>query len=75
LYINISYFKWHCAPEYLNDTFQFAVNSHFSLRSGKNKSLRQSNTEFYRTCYMYNRSKRCNSLPVSIRDVTSTSVF
>jgi len=29
------------APAYLNDMFQFALNSHYSLRSGNNKSLRQ----------------------------------
>ena len=40
------------APEYLNGIFQFALNSHYSLRSGYNSSLRQlkPNTEFYRTC-------------------------
>ena len=58
------------APEYLNDMLQFALNSHYSLRSGKNKSLRQlkPNTEFYRTCFMYNGCKLWNSLPVSIRN-------
>jgi len=65
------------APEYLNDMFQFGLSSHYSLRSGNNKSLRQlkPNTECYRTCFMYNGCKLWNSLPVSIRDVTSTSVF
>ena len=64
-------------PGYSNDLFQFALNSHYSLRSAKNKSLRQlkPNTECYRTCFMYNGCKLWNSLPVSIRDATSTSVF
>ena len=65
------------APEYLNDMFQFGLSSHYSLRSGNNKSLRQlkPNTECYRTCFMYNGCKLWNSFPVSIRDATSTSVF
>jgi len=43
------------APGYLNDMFQIALSSHYSLRLGKNKSLRQlkPNTELYRTCFMY----------------------
>ena len=65
------------APGYSNDLFQFALNSHYSLRSAKNKSLRQLKpiAECYRTCFMYNGCKLWNSLPVSIRDATSTSVF
>jgi len=40
-------------------------------------SLKQlkSNTNLDRTCFMYNGCKLWNSLPVSIRDATSTSVF
>jgi len=65
------------APEYLSDMFHFDLNSHYSLRSGNNKSLKQlkPNTDFYRTCFMYNGCKLWNSLPVSIRDATSTSVL
>jgi len=47
------------APGNIKSMFQFAVNSHFCLRSGKNKSFRQlkPDTEFYRTCFMYNGCK------------------
>jgi len=40
-------------------------------------SLKQlkSNANLYRTCFMYNGCKLWNSLPVSITDATSTSVF
>ena len=64
------------APEYLNDMFQFTLNSHYSLRSGKDKSLRQlkPNTEFYRICFIYDGCKLWNSVSVTIRDATSTSV-
>jgi len=64
-------------PEYLNDMFHFDLNSHYSLRSGNNKSLRQlkPNTVFNRTCFMYNGCKLWNMLPVSIRDATNKSVL
>jgi len=48
------------APRNIKGMFQFAVNSHYSLRSGKNTSFRQLKpyTEFDRTCFMYNGCKR-----------------
>ena len=67
----------YIAPDYLNDMFQIALNSYYSLRSRNNKSLRQlkTNTEIDRTYVMYNGNKLWNSLTAPIRDATGTSVF